>query len=1150
VLRRRSLSVQLLDGHLILSATDLSNHLVCRHLTSLDLRVAHRLLEVPKFNDPFREALAARGLEHESRYLAALKAEGLHVENLKDFRGPAGVEATLAAMRKGLDVIAQGTLQQGRWGGRPDVLRRVEASSALGPWSYQVLDTKLAAETRAGTILQLALYSDLLYQAQGHLPERFHVVTPEGGLKTLSYRVLDYAAYFRLVRRGLEESTKRDPQDRSDTYPERVPACDACRWWSTCDARWHADDHLSLVANISRLHRRTLEGEGIRTLERLARLPLPLPFSPARGSKEPYERLREQARIQLDGRLQKAPVHELLQPFDAEHGLARLPEPSSGDIFLDFEGDPFVPPSGREFLVGLVQADDSVELRYHTRWARTDSEERGAFEWLIDRMLDTWARHPGMHVYHYAPYEPAAIKRLMGRHATRQEEVDRLLRAERFVDLYAVVKHSLRASVESYSIKKLEPFYDFERQLPLRDASAALHRVERALELGDFDAVDADLRGNVESYNQDDCRSALHLRDWLEELRTEVERTGFVLPRGKQKEEEPEREPTEGERRAEELRDALLAGLPPAREGRTAAQQGQWLLAHLLEWHRREEKAPWWEYFRLMGLTEEELLDEPHALARLEFVERVVNGKTPVDRYRFPVQEFDMRDGEALRLLDDGELGTVQEIDREARTVDVKKRKATAEIHPTAVFAFSFVGTEPLKEALQRIAASVLEHCIDGPGPFQAGRDLLQARPPRLEGETLKAQHGETDVGRARRFALVLDDSVLPIQGPPGAGKTYVGARMICELVRAGKRVGVTGPSHKVIRNLLDEVVKAAPEFRVDPGVILQKVSKKSDPEPPFREVTTNPAIEKALQEGAAVQVIGGTAWLWAREELTGAVDVLFIDEAGQLSLANALAVSQGAKSLVLLGDPRQLEQPQQGSHPEGADVSALEHLLQGHETMPPDKGLFLAETWRLAPKICEFTSELFYEGRLKPHPGLERQALKGTGPFTGSGLWVVPVEHEGNRSASDEEVAAIARVIDQLLAPDARWTDSKGDEHRLTADDVLVVAPYNAQVARLDDRLAARGIRVGTVDRFQGQEAPVVIYSMASSSPEDAPRGMDFLYSAHRLNVATSRARCACILVASPRLFQAESRTPEQIRLANAFCRYLELAETVRIGM
>jgi uncharacterized protein len=1133
------------DGTLVLSATDVSNHLVCRHLTALDLRVAHGLLPKPEVRDPNREALAARGLEHETRYLDTLNAQGLQVENLKDLRGPAAVEGTLQAMRAGLDVIAQGTLQQGHWAGRPDVIRRVAVPSALGAWSYEVLDTKLAAETRAGTILQLSLYSDLLQAAQGLLPERFHVVTPEGGLNTLTYRVLDYAAYFRLVQTSLEQSTKGDPRGKDDTYPEPVDACDVCRWWSTCDDRWHADDHLSLVANISRLHRRTLEDLGITTLQRLAQVPLPLPFTPARGSKEPYIRIREQARVQLDGRLRKVPVHELLEPFGQEHGLARLPEPSPGDIFLDFEGDPFVRPSGREFLFGLVQADDSGALRYHTRWARTDVEERAAFEWLIELMLDAWERHPGMHVYHYAPYEPAAIKRLMGRHATKQEEVDRLLRAERFVDLYGVVKHALRASVESYSLKKLEPFYGFKRDLDLRNASFALHRVERALELGDLDALDADLRGNVESYNQDDCRSAMQLRTWLESLRAEVERSGIALPRGKPKDEEPERELSESARRAQELRDALLAGLPPAkteRTGRSPAQQAQWLLAHLLEWHRREEKAPWWEYFRLMGCTEEELLDEPHALSGLERVERVSSGKTPVDRYRFPVQEVDIRDGEALRLLENGELGTVKDLDREARTVDIKKRKATSEIHPTAVFAFSFVATEPLKEALQRIATSVLERGIEGPGRFHAGRDLLLVAPPRLAQGHLEPLPGESDVQRARRLALALDHSVLPIQGPPGAGKTYIGARMICELVRAGKRVGLTALSHKVIRNLLDAVVEAAPEFGVDPGVLLQKVSKRSDPEPPFQEVTDNDAVDTALEEGTA-RVIGGTAWLWAREELAEAVDVLFIDEAGQFSLANALAVSQGAKSVVLLGDPCQLEQPQQGSHPEGTDVSALDHLLQGHTTMPAEKGLFLGETWRLAPTICAFTSELFYEGRLMPHPGLERQELKGTGPFTGSGLWVVPVEHEGNRSSSDEEVEAVSTLVDQFLGPIARWTDSKGVQHRLTPEDVLVVAPYNAQVARLQDRLKPRGIQVGTVDRFQGQEAPVVIYSMASSSPEDAPRGMDFLYSLHRLNVATSRARCACILVASPRLFQPDCRTPEQIRLANAFCRYVELA-------
>jgi uncharacterized protein len=1133
------------DGTLVLSATDLSNHLGCRHLTSLDLRVAHDLLAKPEAHDPNRDALAARGLEHETRYLESLKADGLRVENLRDLRGPAAIEATLAAMRAGLDVIAQGTLEQGRWAGRPDILRRVEGKSLVGPWAYEVVDTKLAAETRAGTILQLSLYSDLLKEAQGHLPERFHVVTPEGGLNTLPYRVLDYAAYFRLVRKSLEGSVARDPRGKLGTYPEPVDACDVCRWWSTCDDRWHKDDHLSLVASISRLHRRCLEKERITTLEALARLPLPLPFTPERGSKEPYIRLREQARVQLEGRLKNAPIHELLQPFDAEHGLARLPEPAPGDIFLDFEGDPFVPPSGREFLFGLVQADASGTPRYHARWARTDAEERAAFEWLIELMLVTWDRHPGMHVYHYAPYEPAAIKRLMGRHATKQDEVDRLLRAERFVDLYGVVKHALRASVESYSIKKLEPFYGFKRDLDLRDASSALHRVERALELGDLEAIDADLRGNVESYNQDDCRSALHLWEWLEKLRAEVEATGVVLPRGQPKDEEPERQLSESAQRAQALRDSLLAGLSPNRAERSSTQQATWLLAHLLAWHRREEKAPWWEYFRLMGCTEEELLDEPHALARLELVERVSNGKTPVDRYRFPVQEVDIREGEALRLLDDGELGTVKDLDREARTVDVKKRKATAEIHPTAAFAFSFVGTEPLKEALQRIATSVLEHGIEGAGAFQAGRDLLLSARPRLSQGTLAARPGETDVERARRLALALEQSVLPIQGPPGAGKTYTGARMICELVRAGKRVGVTALSHKVIRNLLDAVVEAAPEFGVDPRVILQKVAKKSDPEPPFQEVTTNDDVDEALEEGT-IRVIGGTAWLWAREEMAEKVDVLFIDEAGQFSLANALAVSQGCRNLVLLGDPQQLEQPQQGSHPEGTEVSALEHLLQKHPTMPPDKGLFLEETWRLAPAICDFTSELFYEGRLKPHAGLERQVLSGTGPFDGSGLWVVPVKHDGNRSASDEEVTAVEGVVDQLLTPDTRWTDSKGQQHRFTADHILVVAPYNAQVARLEDRLSPRGIKVGTVDRFQGQEAPVVIYSMASSSPEDAPRGMDFLYSAHRLNVATSRARCACILVASPRLFEPECRTPEQIRLANAFCRYAEMASTV----
>jgi len=352
--------------------------------------------------------------------------------------------------------------------------------------------------------------------------------------------------------------------------------------------------------------------------------------------------------------------------------------------------------------------------------------------------------------------------------------------------------------------------------------------------------------------------------------------------------------------------------------------------------------------------------------------------------------------------------------------------------------------------------------------------------------------------------------------------------------------------SHKVIRNLLEAVVKAAGES----GQLVKcihKVTTKSDPPSIIEELTDNGETIARLA-GRQAQVAGGTPWLWARQESLGAVDVLFVDEAGQMSLANVLAASQCARSVVLLGDPQQLEQPQQGTHPDGADLSALEHMLRGHKTMPVDRGIFLPETWRLAPSICAFTSEVFYEGRLRSRPGLEREVLVRTAPREGAGLWVAGVAHEGNQNSSSEEVEIVDRIVVGLLRPGARWIDGSGVEKPMTPQDVLVVAPYNSQVALLGERLVPRGVRVGTVDRFQGQEAPVVIYSMATSIPEDAPRGMEFLYSLNRLNVATSRARCACILVANPRLFEPECKSPRQMQLANAICRYVEMASVIHI--
>jgi uncharacterized protein len=461
--------------------------------------------------------------------------------------------------------------------------------------------------------------------------------------------------------------------------------------------------------------------------------------------------------------------------------------------------------------------------------------------------------------------------------------------------------------------------------------------------------------------------------------------------------------------------------------------------------------------------------------------------------------------------------------------------------------ATSHYGTGEQSNSILRLADWIVANGINGAGDYRGARDLLLKNAPRLSGgQSLATGAHETPVDVSRRVGLALDHSVLPIQGPPGAGKTFTGARMICELVNRAKRVGITAVGHQVIRKLLDETVKAAGEMNIVGVRCAHRTEGDGIGGGAAREIGSNDEALRDLQ-GGAVNVLGATVWLWSRADFMDSVDVLFVDEAGQMSLANVLACAPAGKSLVLLGDPQQLEQPQKGNHPEGSDISALAHLLNRGRTIRENRGIFLPETWRLHPAICHFTSELFYEARLFSLPGLERQAIDAPVPFSGAGLWFVAVMHEANQSYSVEEVTRVAGILDYLTQPGTGWVDRHGKRRPLTHDDILIVAPYNDQVNRIRDRVPSA--RVGTVDKFQGQEAAAVIYAMMTSTPEDAPRGMEFLYNFHRFNVATSRARAACIVVGSPRLFTPECRTPHQIELANVLCRYNELADQVVAG-
>ena len=1132
------------------SATDIASFLACPHTATLDRAESRNEITKPFFKDPALDLLRALGFEHEQRYLRELaEKDGLNVARI-DVKGSwkDGVEATTQALRDAFYAVYQATFLNEPWGGRSDFLVRVDKPSALGAWSYEVVETKLARSTKATALIQLCFYSELLSRIQALEPERMHVVLG-GAASREQFRVQRYIAYFRKVRSEFEQSWKLDV----NTYPEPTEHCEVCPWFPVCDKRRRDDDHLSLTAGISRNQRKALAGRGVFTVAALAKLSLPAKPKIERIGDAALLRIREQARLQVQGREEGRLIYDLIEDAEEGKGLAILPVPSPADLFVDFEANPYVLDEGLEYLIGTVAlpAKSDGEPTYESLWALTPSEERKAFETFMAKVMERWRKNPDMHVYHYAPYEPTAIKRLAGRHGTCVDDVDKLLRAGVFVDLYRAVRQGVRASVESYSIKRLEPLYGFTRAVPLREANVALQSFEAAMALGNGREEIGSLLKTVESYNRDDCLSALRLRDWLEDRRKELEaKRGRVLPRPTTQSGEPSEKLNARLQEIRALAAQLLAALPEDEAAWTEEHRARWLLAQMLEWHRREEKSSWWEYFRLCELSDEELQEDRNALGGLAYVGEITHLKRSiVHRYSFPPQDHDIDRAHEVHDPRTGHsAGTVVAIDDRNRTIDLKRGAASQVPHPTALVPFDVVGSTVLSDSLFRIASWVAERGITGNGHFQAARELLLREPPAALRGNVEVLIGEdrrlTEAATALVSSLARQPSVLAIQGPPGSGKTFTGARMIAELVRQRRRVGVTAASHKVISTLLRELCRAGKELGIGLRVIQKANVGDWCEDSAVAQTESNEEVLEALTSGSA-NVAAGSAWLWAREEMANAVDVLFVDEAGQMSLANVLAVSPAATSIVLLGDPQQLDQPQKGVHPPGADISALGHLLNGRATIGREQGIFITETRRLHPDVCAFISELFYEGRLVPRPENARQNLNAGGSLGGTGLRFAPVAHIGNQNESPEEVERVSALVEGLLRTKTTWTDKEGKTSSLGLQDIVIVAPYNAQVAALIEKLPA-GARVGTVDKFQGQEAPVVLYSMATSMPEDAPRGMEFLYSLNRLNVAVSRARCVAVIVASPALFQVQCKTPRQIELANAFCRYLEMARPV----
>ncbi|MEX0981044.1 MAG: TM0106 family RecB-like putative nuclease [Bacteroidales bacterium] len=1111
------------------SASDMVNFLGCRHLTELDRKTVLGEINPPDWSNPALVLIQQKGIEHEQAYVAHLKSQGLKVCELEGHSS----DETKDAISKGYDIITQARFEKDGWVGIADILRKVPGDSKLGNWYYEVEDTKLARETKAGTVLQLCLYSEFLGELQGRIPEYMFVVKPGSDFPKDEFRFPEFEAYYRFVKNRFHQVVLAEPVA---TYPLPVAKCDTCRWWKECNTKWHVDDHLCLIAGVRSHQMKELEQQGISSLEKYAQEPKPFRKIPEQGNEETYKKIHQQAQVQLRGRNENKMLFELL-PGEPLRGLNRLPVPSKGDLYFDIEGDHFYEEGGIEYLFGVVFLNESDEIEYKGYWAKNRIEEKNLFSEFMSFILNRWEVFPEMHIYHYAPYEPTAIKRLASRSAIYEQEVDRLLRSDRFIDLFSVIKETLIASVESYSLKEIEKFTDYSRKADLRLASDARRRISIALDFDDFSSFsEADFE-LIEAYNKDDCLATFELRKWIESIYLEQLAKGAELSRLEDSQGEANDAIAEGEAYARDLYHSLVSDLPDDPGDWGNEEQAKWLLAHQVEFYRREMRSAWWEFFRLRELEPNEMMEERKGIAGLRFQSTLPeSNRVPIDRYIYPPQEISMDSGNEVYEPQGEKIGTIHNFSLENRTVDIKKTGKTAGIHPYAVFIKDIVSNSGLVPSFHRFIESIISNGIDGSGPYRAGRDLLLKLPPRLSsGETLSVQKGETIEETALRNALNLGNGILPVQGPPGTGKTHLGGSIIAELTKRGKRIGVTAVSHKVIRNLLDKAV----ELGEKKGINLRIGHKAKTDFGDGTYLKDKNACLAALNQGI---VVGGTAWLWADDIFEEKLDYLFVDEAGQMSLTNVLTISRAARNIILLGDPQQLEQPQKGAHPEGADISALEHILDGSKTMSEHMGLFLGVTWRLHPDITQFTSTLYYEGRLRSKEGLENQKLEGNTPFAGSGLFHVTVEHAGNQSQSREEVEAIVKIVHHLMSSEINWIDREGISRSLEQTDILIIAPYNAQVSALQEALS--GFSVGTVDKFQGQEAPIVIYSMTSSSSEDAPRGMSFLYNPNRMNVATSRAKCTSILVSTPKIFEVECNTIEQMKWANGVCLYREMAK------
>ena len=1126
------------NNKFLVSPSDLNNFVACKYTVLNEIKYHNK--EIRKSPDRANDKLwKEMGVEHEKRHYKILKEKYKKSITIKsDLNEKDRFDETVRAIQKGYDLIYHAYLIDDNLRGEADFLIKCDTKSDLGDYSYEVYDTKITRNLKPRHITQITAYSDMLGKIQKVLPEKMYLI--DGSDEYHSFKTIEYIDLFNHSKKEFIKFLSNTSKEK--IYPEKCSYCNLCDWKDECDKTWENDNYINLVAGSNKSQIEKLKKNKIRTVEQLSKTKLTA--IDLKINAESFKKIQLQAQLQEEKRNTGEDKIVILDS-DFGKGFYKLPKPDDGDVFFDIEGYPRMD-RPFEYLHGLYYKDKG-KLKFKDLWAKNYNKEseKNIFIELINFLEKRFVEYPNAHIYHYASYEKRAIRELATSYSSEFPKGnivnDDLLRKEKYVDLFSIVSQSIRTSERDLSLKSIEKFYNFKRKADIVKADDSVIKYDNWIA-----TKNEKYKQDIIKYNEEDCISTYLLREFLVKNKPENIDWFIKLEEITKEGEEPKKYRRKAPNKLS--REEVEVDLNIRLEKKKNKTNKKFVenLKNFIGFHWKSNKPEFWEVFDRAEKTHLELEDDTECIANCVLIDDKpkVTEDGFIYSYRFNDQNYKQKEGksafDAHQIKGLGTIYSIEENFPDKNIVKILVSKKGKNIEMPSLLTLGNTMPPQVHQHDQALNKFLEDYILNNGENYKSIMDMLERKEPDIKniksGSTLIEENKDL-ITQSIEIVKNLNNSYLTIQGPPGTGKTYTSAKIIIELMKAGKKVGVTSNSHEAIKTLLIAIEQQAVDQNYEFSGMRKSKSSDKHEWKFIRNVTTGKPLNMD-----SYSLFAGTSWFFVDPRMNKTLDYLFIDEAGQVALGTTIANATSADNLVLIGDQMQLSQPMRAKHEGYARMSSLDFILEDDDTISTDKGVFLNVTRRLNKKICNYISTSFYDSRLTSDPITETRSVNlKLDPIKDEGLFYVPIDHNGCSQRSDEEADLVEKVFNKIVNKEYK---SKNITGKISAKDIMVVAPYNAQANNIRERLKKKfkdDVRVGTIDLFQGQEAKVVLISMTTSDVESLPRHKDFFFSRNRLNVAISRAECVAIIIFNENLLLASASNIKEMKLINSFCKLLE---------